>query len=160
VMVPIARDMPIKETLPQPPDGRGWEQQRSVDMVGLTDEAAGVAMQYKQSSKGAMKFFLALTNEVLSRAADPNEKAIVPIIKLGSKPYDHKKFGLTYNPTFEIVEWRALDDATPPKAAASTAAGTDADGEETDADLEAEYKREEAAKAAQPDIPRRRQRRG
>lgn len=161
VMVPINRDMPDRDSLAPVPDGRGWEEQRSVEMVGVIGPSKGIKGLYKQSSVGAMKFFADLTNAVLDRV-QAGEDAIVPIVKLWADPYQHKKYGRIFNPKFTITEWRTMDDAAPPVTAAATAAAAEpgADADEEDAALEAEYKREEAAKtvATEQPVPRRRQR--
>lgn len=160
VMVPITRELPVKDSLKQVNGPRGWEEQRSVNMVGVAGDTKGVQIQYKQGSVGAMKFFHKLTNAVLDRV-QAGEDAIVPIIKLGSEDYKHKKYGRIYNPTFEIVEWRTMDDGSAPAAKPAEAASTTVEpDEDEDAKLEAEYAREQQAAAAATDaIPRRRQRR-
>jgi len=37
------------------------------------------------------------------------------VLELQSESYTHKQYGKIWKPTFTVVEWRALDDATPPE---------------------------------------------
>lgn len=167
VMVSISRPLPNQNTLRTRHEdgqttGAGWQYQQSVVMVCISGEDEGTAVQYKQSSVGANKAFKALTDAVagqLQKGAD----AIVPIVKMKSDSYKHKKWGRIFNPVFEIVEWRTMDDTSAPAAEAkaddkkveSKAADPAPDADE-EAALEAEYKAEAAAAEA---TPRRRLRR-
>mgnify|MGYP001082353859 CR=1 FL=1 len=184
VMVPINRPLPSKDQLKPVHGEQGWQQQISVDMAIINGEDEGVQLQYKQSSVGAMKAMSGLVNTIMSQLGkDPDN--IVPIIRLDSDSYKHKKWGKIFNPVFEVVEWRSMDgDAEPAStgtatseakpaeqpaqrtrqrpteaeltAAAKAAADAQASGQDDDAALDAEYAREQAAQAA---APRRRNRR-
>lgn len=159
--------LPNKSTLP--PVGNGvkgkplqYQQQRGVQMVCVLDPEAegndtdvGVQVEYKQSSIGAQKAFAALTNAILARVAK-DETAIVPIIRLRNERYKHDTYGWIQNPIFDIVEWRDMNDATPPSADADTDDGAD----DNDAKLAAMYEAEKTKAApAEAEAPRRRTRR-
>ena len=162
IMVPVNRPLPDVTSLPalgmSTPDKRGntyqltYDQQRAVDLVCISGEDEGIVVEYKQSSVGAMKMFGKLTNALLDQLnSHPDE--IVAVGKLTFETYEHKKWGLTYNPVFKIEKWRSLDDTSP----AAEAAEPEADDEE--AKLAAEYEAEAAKNAASADAPRRRARR-
>lgn len=158
--------LPDKGTLP--PVGNGvkgkpltYQQQRGVQMVCVhdpegkgSDTDLGVQCEYKQSSIGAQKAFAALTNAILARVAK-GENEIVPIVRLSNDRYKHDTYGWIQNPIFDIVEWRAMDDATPP----GEADDNPGDGDAEAAQLAAEYEAEKAKNAAEADTPRRRARR-
>ena len=47
----------------------------------------------------------------------------VPVVRLGVRTYQHKKFGKVPNPVFEVVRWTTWDGSEAPPEA--TAAGAD-----------------------------------
>lgn len=159
VMVPAARPLPDHNSLPALPQGiKGntlqYKPQRSVQLVCIhdpdgsgkdTDE--GTLCEYKQSSTGAMRLFKDLTDKLLGKLMEGDDK-IVPIVKLSHSSYKHDRYGKIINPVFEFVEWRAMNDGAKPVAAAP-----EVDDEE--AELAAEYE----AVAAEAETPRRRSRR-
>lgn len=162
IMVSISRPLPDVASLRTThPDGKttgaGWQFQQSVDLVCVTGEDVGVECQYKQSSVGARKLFASLTDAIAGQLAKGSD-AIVPIIRLKSDSYKHKKWGRIYNPLFEIVEWRTMDDSSKPGGATQTAAKpAEAPADEAEeAEIEQEYV--EAQAEASP-APRRRVRR-
>lgn len=167
IMVPFTRPQPDRSSLPPVGNGvkgkpLGYQKQMGFQCVCVLDPGAdgedtdvGVKAEYKQSSVGAMKAFASIVDKVLARV-QKGENSIVPIIKLKSDRYKHDKYGWIQNPIFEIVEWRAMDDATPPEADEDDAGG-DADGE--DPELTKAYQAEAAKNAAEAEAPRRRQRR-
>lgn len=173
IMVPVTRPLPALESLP--PLGMGtpdkktgkaeqleYQQQRSADFTCISGEDEGVVVEYKQSSKGAMKLFGALINTLLDQLQKGKDE-IVAIGSFGSEPYKHTSYGRIFNPKFNIAEWRTMDDTAPPEAKAAepeaaparTRTRTAAPAE-TAADVEEQYKEEAAAEQA---APRRRMRR-
>lgn len=169
IMVSTARPLPPINSLPDLPlskkGGRlEYQQQRAVDLVCILGESEGTTVTYKQSSVGAMKAFKALVDAILIRM-DKGSDAIVPIVKLSSDDYKHKKYGRIFNPVFEVVEWRTMDDTSAPVVAAETKAEVKGaskanlpDDDEDEAALAAEYAATQAAAAENP-APRRRMRR-
>jgi hypothetical protein len=162
IMVPVNRPLPAQNALPAALDSKGnalgYQFQQSVDMVCVLDPDGddkdsdlGVEVQYKQSSVGAMKAFKSLTNAVAAQLQKGSD-AIVPIVKITADSYKHKKYGKIFNPIFEIVEWRKMDDTSPVGADEvdeAEAPEIPAEGSAAEEDaLAAEYAREEAAKAA------------
>lgn len=160
IMVPSSRPLPPEGSLPQLPQGvkgnqLSYKQQRSVQLVCIKDPNAsgkdsdeGVLCEYKQSSVGAMRLFKDLIDKLLDKVR-AGDDAIVPIVKLSHSSYKHDRYGKIINPVLEIVEWRAMNDASP----VDKDEADEADDEE--AALAAEYE----AAAADVETPRRRVRR-
>lgn len=178
MMVPVSRAVPSPDSLKvsgsadgRPTGQNGWQFQMSVDMVCIDGDDKDTVVQYKQSSVGAMKAFRALV-DAIGAQIEAGKDEIVPIIEMKSDSYKHKKYGRIYNPIFEILEWRTLDDNSPagdaapadeapakdeaPARRTRSAAPPPPTEADEDAELEREYEAEQAAQAA---TPRRRQRR-
>lgn len=178
VMVPITRPLPdVANLRTKHPGGEttgaGWQYQQSVVIVCINGEDEGTICQYKQSSAGSQKLFKALTDAVAGQLAEGSD-AIVPIVRLKSDSYKHKKWGRIFNPIWEIVEWRTMDDTSPvgeaaapePEAKeptrrrAAPAAATAPEPTDEDEALAAEYAAEKEAQAPSAEAsPRRRVRR-
>lgn len=191
VMVPITRPLPdVANLRTKHPGGEttgaGWQYQQSVVIVCINGEDEGTICQYKQSSVGSQKLFKSLTDAVAGQLAKGSD-AIVPIVRLKSDSYKHKKWGRIFNPIWEIVEWRTMDDTSPVddepeqaeekpaeatrqprKRAAPAEKGSHIsgdpvddlpDGGDKDDDLTRAYKQEELQAAAEQATPRRRVRR-
>lgn len=186
-MVPYSRPLPALSTLPElgmsaPHKKTGkveqltYQPQYSVELVCVSGEDVGVTVEYKQSSGGALKLFNKLTNAILDRAQKGEE--IVPIGVLKNERYKNDTYGgYTYNPLFEIVEWRTIDDASVPgeeaeapeaekeperatRKRAAPAATTEPEPTDEDEALAAEYAAEKEAQAPSAEAsPRRRVRR-
>jgi hypothetical protein len=172
--------LPSLDALPPVKAEKGWQKQVGFDLVCLTGEDAGVLCEYKASSVGGTRGAGTLAAAIGTQyGKDPDR--IVPVIKLRDNKYYDKKYKKDqFPPVFEIVEWRAMDDAAPvepekakeaapaaapprsrmptasPEALAAGAAASSPNAEE-DAAIAAEYEAAQAA-AANP-VPRRRVRR-
>ncbi len=152
-MVSVSQPLPSVTSLPPVPNHAPYKQQRSVQLVCISDPDAkgsdsdvGVMCEYKQSSFGAMKLYKALTDAILAQI-NAGSDAIVPIVQLTNESYKHDKWGRVTNPIFKIVEWRTMTDTSAP-------ATEEVDEEEA---LAQEYA-EAAAEAKSADAPRRRDR--
>jgi hypothetical protein len=178
IMVSINRQLPSKDSLPVLPPGTPskkapnvpvdleYADQRSLDAVCISGADEGVTVEYKQSSAGSMKLFSKVVNALLDQVSKGD--AIVAVGKWGFSSYDHKTYGEIYNPEFEIVEWRTVEDTSAPSAEAPAKeepkrgrAAAPAKAEEPDADEEEENLAKEYAETAATEAatPRRRQRR-
>ena len=49
-----------------------------------------------------------LLDAIMARL-DEDTEYVFPIVQLGTDNYRHKKWGKTYTPVFDIVDWVALD---------------------------------------------------
>jgi hypothetical protein len=106
--------------MPDPIKGFPFKEQRILEMRCINGEDEGVEVIYKGSSIGAMKacdvFFAQLQHRL--KNVDPTHP--VAVIELLAKSYNHAKYGETFNPVFEIVDWATMDGEmsdTPPAEA-------------------------------------------
>jgi hypothetical protein len=100
-MAPVTEDLPMR---PDPVRGFEWNPQRQFTLKCLNGDDEGVETLYKNSSKGgirAVDTLLGLLNEQLKN----DSGNIVPIVRLNVSWYDHQKYGQTFVPVFEVVDW-------------------------------------------------------
>jgi hypothetical protein len=100
-MAPVTEDMPPR---PDALQGFEWNIQRQMSLKCLNGDDEGIECVYKNSSKGgirAVDTLLGLLTEQLR--TDPSK--VVPIVRLDVSWYDHPKFGQTFVPIFEVVDW-------------------------------------------------------
>lgn len=93
--------------------GAPWKRQIAVQMVCLNGEDQGQAVLYKTSSKGGLKAASGLIDAIIEQI-ELGSSDIVPIMKLETDSYKHKKYGKIYTPVLDIAEWRSLTDAPEP----------------------------------------------
>lgn len=103
--------------------GAAWNEQIQFDLVCLNGDDKGVEVRFKTSSKGGLRAFAGLLQDV-STAADEDGK-FVPIVSLESDSYVHKKYGRTYFPVFDVKEWQAPDSTQSEAATQGNGAGGD-----------------------------------
>jgi hypothetical protein len=90
--------------------GAKWDEAVSFDLVCISGEDTGTECQYTANSYGGRKAFTDLMDALMKQTGVDATK-IVPIVEMTSDSYIHKEFGETFNPIFEIKEWRAMDVA-------------------------------------------------
>lgn len=118
IMVPFNTPAPAKGTLQD--YGVPWGQQFSVLFQCTTGEDKGQTVMYKGTSIGLHNAIKALIDAIVTRIqSDP--KHIVPLIELNCDSYTHKKYGETFFPVLDIMDWVSIDDGE--------SAGDDGDGE-------------------------------
>ena len=154
-MISINKALPSHDQLPAIPPPLKYQSQRSVELKCITGEDVGTTCEYKQSSKGAMKLFGWLIAELEAQLDEGDGANIVPIVKLSSAQYKHKKYGKMTNPVWPVQEWRTLDNAGDPPSKAKVAAPVDDDDDDDDDAVAEEYN----AVVDDIDTPRRRARR-
>lgn len=94
-----------------PDVGAPWTEQVAFQAVVINGEDAGVELIYKTSSKGGIKAFNKLINEILRHLEEnPGDDKIVPIIELGNDSYKHPKYGRIYTPVLTIAQWASMAD--------------------------------------------------
>ena len=114
-MVSMSMPKPVKP-------GEGYQEQRSVELRCLDGDDAGTEVRYNTNSYGGLNAFDGLLVAMQNHwTVDPVH--VCPVLELHSKPYDHKKYGETFNPVLVIVGWVDMngnfaDDAPQPAAAA------------------------------------------
>lgn len=94
-----------------PSVGATWKAQVSCDLVCVLGDDVGTEVKYKTTSVGGCRAFAGLLAEV-SAQLEGDGGEIVPIVTLATDHYQHKKYGRTYVPVFEIAEWKTVDDTT------------------------------------------------
>lgn len=101
--------------------GLPWQEQNSVELKCISGDDAGLVVLFKQSSLGGRKawsdWYEAAKRQVAVDKAHP-----VAIVKLALGGYQHKKYGWTAEPKFQLVRWAVPDILTNDKVAASAAA--------------------------------------
>jgi hypothetical protein len=129
--------------------GAPWDEAVAFDLVCISGEDTGVECQYNANSYGGRKAFTFIMDEMMKQSAiDPGK--LVPVVELVTDSYVHKDYGKTYNPVFEIKEWRAMDGA------AAEGSGDGDDEEQSAAEAPKEPIKEAAPAAAAEPTRRRR----
>lgn len=117
VMVPAFQPLPAYATLREVTDDDGnvleYVQQISFQLQCMTGEDKGEQVLYKATSVGGMNASKELLGEIIKQL-EVDDSNPVPVICLKSDSYDHKVWGKTFVPVFEIVDWVPLDDAINP----------------------------------------------
>jgi hypothetical protein len=112
VMVPIGQARPAKSELPNHGEF-SWNDQFSCDMACLTGEDEGQQVVYKPSSVGGRRAMSELMKVLSARIGEVGvEGEIVPVVKLETQSYNHKKYGKIYNPILEVVRWISINGDT------------------------------------------------
>ena len=91
--------------------GWPWKPATSVSLKCVSGDEEATEVVYKPSSKGGGKAMQALLTE-LEKQLDKGTEAIVPIVVLANDHYQHKQYGKTYVPSFDIVDWADMDGAS------------------------------------------------
>jgi len=75
-------------------------------------------VSYNTTSKGGLRAINGLLGHVVTQLQKGEADAIVPVVRLLTDSYQHKRYGKIYTPEFEIVKWESLS-STPATAAAA-----------------------------------------
>lgn len=123
--------------------GARWDEAVSFDLVCISGEDVGTECQYNANSYGGRKAFTDLMDALMKQTGIDATK-IVPVVEMTSDSYTHKEYGETFNPIFEIKEWRAMD-VVPAGEDAGGGDDDDDDGEKQPEEKPAEQPKQEAA---------------
>lgn len=82
-------------------EGNGWSDQISVELKHMGD---GTEVIFKTSSNGGLKAMSLLADGCGDRM-EANPDTPVPVCRLTSTSYRHKKYGKIHEPVFEIDHW-------------------------------------------------------
>ena len=108
LMIPISQKLPAISTLDDQNGELDWQRQVSFVLACTNGEDEGQNVLYKVSSRGGQTLWADMAAAIAAQGAkDPTK--IVPLIVMKSESYKHKRWGLTYNPIFEIVGFAGLD---------------------------------------------------
>lgn len=127
--------------------GAKWDEAVAFDLVCISGEDVGTECQYNANSYGGRKAFTELMDALMKQTSVDATK-IVPIVEMTSDSYTHKEYGETFNPIFDIKEWRAMD-------AGPADEGGDDEQEEKE-EVQTVETKPEPAKEAAAEAPRRR----
>lgn len=106
VLVPLGKEPPLKHELKD--HGWEWRELITADFKILSGPHKGKQVTYNTTSAGGISMMRALIEQVLVQL-DEDEVNIVPVITLGSDHYNHKLWGRTYTPEFDLVEFISMD---------------------------------------------------
>lgn len=131
---------PIDPTkLPQYLDDNGnpwdWKAASTIQLVCMDGEDKDAEVIYKPSSVGGGNCMEKLLTEV-EKQLDAGSDQIVPIVIMECDSYKHAKYGKTYVPEFNVVDWMSIEGP--------------AEAEEP-AQVEAPKKKKKAAKKPAPE---------
>lgn len=159
-MVPFNQAPPVRAELPDL--GYDWNQQVAVGLQCVSGEDEGQVVLYKGSSKGirnAMKKLIAALVTQLN--ADPVN--YVPIVHMDVDSYNHPKWGETFFPVIDVLDWTSMDggdedededdpevEASEPVEVETPDGPTTVDGKTGEVIEEAPRRRRGAAPAAKP----------
>jgi hypothetical protein len=93
---------------PAPVNGQGFAEQYSMELTCIHGDDAGTLVLYKNNSLGFKNAFADLMGKVRARYA-MDRVNYWPVVELEMDSYDHKKYGLIYNPILKIVAWADAD---------------------------------------------------
>lgn len=113
VMVPASMPLPpraeLRKVVDEDNNECDWSQQLSLQFQCLTGEDEGTQVQYNTTSVGGMNAVKALINAIM-RQLEVDADNPVPVVVMKSDSYQHKVYGKTYVPQFDIIDWVPLDD--------------------------------------------------
>jgi len=107
IMVPITQKSPPQEDLPQTAGG-AWQRQYSVQLSGVKGPDTGELVQYIGTSSGLIDVFGKMTKAIIQQIR--GNRPMIPLIKLGTTHYVHKKYGKIYKPDISVVGWVHQED--------------------------------------------------
>ena len=148
-----------------------WAEAVAFDLTCISGEDIGTVCEYSANSYGGRKAFTDLMDALMKQSSIEPDK-IVPVVELVSDEYEHREYGITYNPVFEIKSWATMSQeevdepaAEEPKAAPAQPAAAAPAEAEAEAEAEAPRRRRAGpvtdvpATPAEPDTTARRPRR-
>lgn len=107
-MCPITQPRPHRNDLKD--GGAKWDEQYSVQMQCVSGEDVGLTVLYKTTSVGGKRAVKELLNALGTQLAQDPEKPVA-VIALDADSYQHKTYGQTFIPVFEVQSWSGLSEA-------------------------------------------------
>lgn len=111
----INEDKPHSTTLPTHHDPRTqdlcvWKDQMAADIKILEGKLKDQQVLYSTTSVGGINAMTDIFDAIMARLKE-GSTFVCPILSVNSSFYDHKSYGRTYTPAFEIVGWMDLNGA-------------------------------------------------
>lgn len=144
-MYPLGADVPLKSEMPE--QAFPWSEQYSFELRIMTGKHKGKQMLYKSTSVGGLNMIKAIIDQIMAQLDSDEPEYMVPVVTLDVDSYQHKKWGKTYTPEMNIVDWVTMDDPT--MTAASTLDEKPAEPEPEEVEEEKPTRRR--ARAAEPE---------
>lgn len=109
----INEDKPHSTTLPTHHDPRTqdlcvWKDQMAADIKILEGKLKDQQVLYSTTSVGGINAMTTIVDAIMARLGE-GSTFVCPILSVNSSFYDHKSYGRTYTPAFEIVGWMDLN---------------------------------------------------
>src|SRR4029077_17808620 len=118
VMVPVFQPMPAR---PEPVRGFEYSAQRSFELKCMTGDDEGEEVLYKTASDGGLSAANNFFAQFIARVdVVENRPWPVAIVQLLVTDYDHKKWGQTFKPVFEVTGWANMDGERDTRARGAT----------------------------------------
>lgn len=106
-MVPFNHALPNRADL-QDFGENEWKQAVSLVMQCVSGEDTGMSVLYNGSAVGLKNAVGELIKQLVQQLS-VDAVHCVPVVTLDVDSYEHKKYGTTYIPILEIVEWRSME---------------------------------------------------
>lgn len=110
MMFPLGAEVPPVTEMPKHPFP--WSEQYSFELRIMTGKHKGKQMLYKATSVGGLNMIKAIIDQIMQQLDGDEAQYFVPVVTLDVDHYQHKKWGKTYTPEMNIVDWVDMDDPT------------------------------------------------
>lgn len=110
-----------KPAHPEPINGFGWGEQRSIELKCITGEDEGIEVTYKISSTGGMRAIDGLLSDMQSQLAN-NRAFPCPVLELEVDSYQHTSWGKVFVPELKLVGWADMNGNVMPEGGAKAVA--------------------------------------
>jgi hypothetical protein len=129
--------------------GQPWGQQISMELKCVSGEDAGITVLYKSTSVGMRNAAKALIDQIVNQAQADAEH-IVPVVELECDSYQHKKYGETFFPVLDPIEWLTMGGPEAEEAAANASGAEESPVADDDPPKPAKRRGKAKAESAQP----------
>ena len=106
-MVSVAEPLPHLDPAPMGAE-KGWEMQVGMTLACTNGHDEGMQARYSVTSVGGKRAVNALAMAIAAQVEKDQTKP-VPVVRLKSQHYQHKKYGKIYAPVFDVVKWIGMD---------------------------------------------------
>jgi hypothetical protein len=111
-LVSVSQPKPVITELPD--TGFPWQEEWAVNMKCLDGADAGVEVQFKATTVGAVQCLVQVLDQVRDRLnSGQHDNKIVPIEVLEKDSYQHVQYGRVWTPVMNNVGWMSLDGPAP-----------------------------------------------
>lgn len=108
VMVPMTTPKPHVSTLEKFGPRDTWADQISFKMKGIGGKDEGIELEFKTTSVGGLNAVGDVINALIVQL-DTDPENPVPVVRLGSDSYNHKKYRKVFIPVITVESWMTMD---------------------------------------------------